>query len=359
VGSLLSESLRDDFVSSIKNEYAELRDNYKNRQLNTDLLTIDAARQRGFKIDWSDYEPAQPKFIGIQVFEDYDLKELRNYIDWTPFFSTWEIKGRYPSVFESKKWGDAAWKLYEEANKLLDRIIDEKLFTAKAVFGLFPANSVGDDIEVYADQDRTTVAYLLNHLRQQQDKTSGKANACLADFIAPKSSGLSDYIGAFTVTAGHGVDQLAKQFEADHDDYNSIMTKALADRLAEAFAERLHQRIRTEFWGYAADEKLENDDLISESYQGIRPAPGYPACPDHSEKTKLFDMLSTTANIGVELTESYAMTPAASVSGWYFAHPDAFYFGIGKINQSQLDDYAQRKSESKELVKRLLSPSLV
>jgi 5-methyltetrahydrofolate--homocysteine methyltransferase len=285
---------------------------------------------------------------------DYPLDELRNYIDWSPFFNTWEMKGTFPKILESEKYGAEARKLYDDANAMLDKIIAEKWLTANGVFGIFPAHSLQDDIVIQTQAG----PFKVHHLRQQGKKQDGTYNRCLSDFIAPAESGLQDYVGAFAVTAGIGMEKWVKHFEEKHDDYNSIMLKALADRLAEAFAERLHERIRKEFWAYAPDENLTNEDLIREKYRGIRPAPGYAACPDHTEKELLFNLIEAEKNTGIQLTESFAMYPAASVSGWYFAHPEAAYFGVGKIGEDQLTDYAQRKGKEKPTMEKWLAVNL-
>jgi 5-methyltetrahydrofolate--homocysteine methyltransferase len=300
----------------------------------------------------------KPEKPGITVQNGFSLEKLRRYIDWGPFFIAWEMKGKFPDILEDEKAGEEARKLFDDANQLLDRIIDEKLLTAHGVAGLFPANSVGDDIEIYADEDRSDVLTVFHSLRQQSEKRSGQPNKALADYVAPKSTGIADYMGAFAVTTGHGTDKLVKEFEEDHDDYNAILVKALADRLAEAFAEYLHQYVRRELWGYAADEDLDNEQLIREKYRGIRPAPGYPAQPDHTEKVSLFDLLSVPEHTGMSLTEHLAMSPASSVSGLYFAHPEAQYFNLGNIQEDQVKDYADRKGMSVEEVERWLGPNL-
>ena len=293
------------------------------------------------------------------VFEDYPLEELIERIDWTPFFQTWELAGSYPKILEDPTVGPAARPLFEDAQRMLKQIVEEHWLTARGVIGLWPANAVGDDIAIYADNTRERVVATVHTLRQQTPRSRGRAeNAALSDYIAPASSGTPDYLGAFAVTAGIGVEERAQAFEAQHDDYSSIMVKSLADRLAEAFAERIHQRVRREFWGYAPDEALENDALIAERYRGIRPAPGYPACPDHTEKGTLFDLLNAEANAGIELTESFAMTPGAAVSGYYFSHPQARYFGVGRIERDQVEDYATRKGWTIEEAERWLAPNL-
>jgi 5-methyltetrahydrofolate--homocysteine methyltransferase len=307
----------------------------------------------------NEYVPQRPKKLGLTVFESIALTTLRDYIDWTPFFLSWELRGRYPAIFDDHVVGKEARKLFDDATGILEAIIAENSLQAKGVCGLFPANTVrDDDIEVYADENRTTVLTTLNCLRQQNQKAAGQPNLSLADYIAPKETGVADYIGAFVVTAGLGAEELCKRYERNHDDYSSIMVKALADRFAEAAAEWLHERVRKELWGYAAQEQFSNEELIKEEYTGIRPAPGYPACPEHSEKRKLFDLLSAEKHTGTILTESFAMYPAASVSGWYFAHPQAKYFPLGKIHRDQVEDYAQRKGWSVEEAERWLAPSL-
>ncbi|HET8706104.1 MAG TPA: vitamin B12 dependent-methionine synthase activation domain-containing protein, partial [Pseudomonadales bacterium] len=315
--------------------------------------------KRAFQFDWSSYAPPKPHFLGVKVFDDYPLEKLVDYIDWTPFFIAWELSGKYPAILQDEIVGESARNLFADAQAMLKQIIEQKLLKARAVVGFWPANQVNrDDIELYADDQRTQVLGVAHHLRQQSDKVSGKANYCLSDFIAPKNTGKADYLGGFAVTAGIGLDELCAKYEAQKDDYNSILAKALADRLAEAFAEHLHERVRKEFWGYAVDETLSNEQLIKEAYRGIRPAPGYPACPDHTEKGTLFKLLDASANTGITLTEHFAMLPTASVSGWYFSHPDAVYFNVGKIDQDQVESYAKRKGFSLEQAERWLSPNL-
>lgn len=300
-----------------------------------------------------------PRTLGITIFDHVSLETLTQYIDWTPFFLSWELRGKYPAIFDDQVVGKEARKLFDDAQALLKRIIVDQSLTAKAVCGIFPANAVNDDdVEIYTDESRTSVQTTLNFLRQQSQKAAGNPNLCLADYVAPKEAHLQDYIGAFVVTAGIGTDELCARYEKDHDDYSSIMVKAIADRLAEAAAEWLHERVRKEIWGYASDETLTNEELIKEAYKGIRPAPGYPACPEHTEKRKLFDLLSAEQHTSVVLTESYAMFPAASVSGWYFAHPEAKYFPLGKIQRDQVEDYARRKGMSVEEAERWLAPNL-
>lgn len=350
---------REVFVHSIKEEYKKLRDDYLKRQSEKNLISIEKARENKFKIDWSKTKIKKPNQIGVIVLNNYSLAKLKNYIDWTPFFQTWELKGKYPNIFEDKLIGAEAKKLFDDANNLLDKVINEKLLTANGVIGLFPANSVGaDDIEIYTDESRTGVKRVLHTLRQQILKSKDEPNIALADFIAPKETGVGDYIGMFAVTAGIGIEKLIEKFEKDNDDYNSILIKALADRLAEAFAEHLHELVRKKYWGYAEDENLTNDELIKEKYDGIRPAPGYPAQPDHTEKKIIFSLMDVEKNTGIKLTDSMAMYPAASVSGLYFSNPHAKYFNVGKINKDQVLDYHRRKGMSLEDIEKWLSPIL-
>jgi 5-methyltetrahydrofolate--homocysteine methyltransferase len=358
LNSLLSENLKSDYIVKIKENQKRLRDTHYNRKSERKLLTLEQARKNRFKTNWNQINPAVPSFTGLKVFSDFSLQTLVDYIDWSPFFHAWELKGRYPSIFEDETYGKQAKELYADAKKLLKDIIDNKRFHAKAVVGLFPANSVGDDIEVYSDLERTNVIKVFRTLRQQAEKPDPEdSNYALADFVAPKSSGKIDYIGGFAVTTGHGVDEFAKSFEDKQDDYNSIMTKALADRLAEAFAEYMHKWIRDE-WGFGKEENLSYEELISEKYRGIRPAPGYPACPDHTEKRTLFDLLEVEKNTGISLTENFAMWPASSVSGLYFSHPNSRYFAVGKLTKDQIKDYAERKNMPIEEIEKWLAPNL-
>jgi 5-methyltetrahydrofolate--homocysteine methyltransferase len=359
VSNLLGEK-RDTYTGAVRTEYERLRVEFGDRRQRVPLLTLAEARERGAKLPWATYEPPVPRRPGIHAFRDFPLADLRACIDWSPFFQAWELKGRFPNILSDPAVGDTATKLFRDAERLLDRIIREKLLRAHGVVGLFGAQSVGDDIEVH---DRRTDGLtdgrtVLHHLRQQGEKPPGRPNLSLADFIAPKDSGKQDWIGAFAVTAGDGVPELCAAFEKDNDDYHSIMVKALADRLAEAFAEKLHEIVRRDLWGYAADESLGHDDLIAEKFRGIRPAPGYPACPEHTEKRTLWELLDVERRAGITLTESYAMWPAASVSGWYFAHPEAHYFGLGRIGKDQVEDYARRKGWTLEEAERWLSSSL-
>ena len=350
---------KSSFVAARKEEYITVRERVANRKPRAKQLPYAQAAARAPQLDWRNYQPPCPSFIGTRVFDDFPLTDLLDTIDWTPFFITWELAGKYPAILEDDVVGAQARELYQDAQAMLQRIIDEKLLTAKATVGFWPAARSGkDDISVYADESRSEVIATLHHLRQQTEKPNGKPNNSLADFIAPADSGAADYIGGFCVTTGHGVDELAAEYEAQHDDYSSIMLKALADRLAESFAEYLHRLVRRELWGYDSDEALSNRELIRERYRGIRPAPGYPACPDHTEKGTLFTLLDASNTCGVTLSESYAMSPASSVSGFYFSHPEAHYFAVGKIGRDQVEDLAQRKGESVAVIERWLRPVL-
>ncbi len=352
------ENVRKVFEEKIKTEYAKLREDHLKKREEKNYLSIEDARKNKFTCDWKNVPISVPKKLGVTKLEDYPLEILRDYIDWTPFFQTWEMKGKYPKIFDDPNTGSEAKKLFDDANKLLDKIITEKLLQANGVVGLFPANSEGDDIEVYADESRKRILHSLHTLRNQNTKAETANNLALADFIAPKESGVNDYVGAFAVTTGIGIEKLIEKFEKDHDDYNSIMVKALADRLAEAFAEHLHEKVRKEFWGYVTEENLSTDELVKEKYRGIRPAPGYPAQPDHTEKKIIFDLLQAGRNTSIQLTESLAMYPTASVSGLYFAHPQAKYFNVGKISKDQVLDYHKRKGMSIEEVEKWLRPIL-
>ena len=359
--SLMSPQLRENFATGVKADYAKVREAHARSQQNKKRQTIEAARANKAKIAWARYKPEKPRTLGLTVFDEYDLAELTRTIDWTPFFRTWELAGNYPAILSDSIVGKTARGLYNDAQGMLQRLVGEQWVKARAVIGFWPANSVGDDIEVYTDDSRTKVLTTLHSLRQQMVRDpnqNDRANLALADFIAPKDSGVADYIGGFAVTAGIGVEKKVAEFEKDHDDYNAILFKALADRLAESFAERMHERVRREFWAYAPDEKLTNEDLIAEKYRGIRPAPGYPACPDHTEKTTLWTLLDVEKNAGITLTDGFAMWPAASVSGLYFAHPNAEYFGVGKIERDQVADYARRKNMSVDDMERWLAPNL-
>ncbi|WMI69571.1 methionine synthase [Mangrovimonas sp. YM274] len=356
VGNLLQKD-NAVYKEQIREEYEKFREQFLKRGKKKDYIDIEEARKRKFKIDWNAVDIVKPKHLGVQVVEDFDITKLEAYIDWSPFFRSWDLHGKYPEILKDEVVGQHASELYADAQVLLKRIFDEKLLGAKAVFGLFPANTVNDDdIEVYDESGAVEAKFLT--LRQQLDKREGVSNFALSDFVAPKESGKQDYIGCFCVSTGFGTAELAKQFEDNHDDYNSIMIKALADRLAEAYAEYLHKEVRTDIWGYVQDENLSNEELIKENYKGIRPAPGYPACPDHLEKKTIWKLLQVKENIGVELTDSLAMWPAASVSGYYFANKDAKYFGLGKITEDQLKEYAKRRGISNDEAEKWLNPNL-
>ncbi|EJL6392089.1 methionine synthase [Vibrio vulnificus] len=355
--SLLSDELRPAFVERLQADYELVRDQHNRKKPRTKPVTLEAARANKVAIDWQSYTPPVPSQPGVHVFDDFDVATLRQYIDWTPFFLTWSLVGKYPTIFDHEEVGEEAKRLFEDANEWLDRIEREGLLKARGMCGLFPAASVGDDIEVYTDESRTQVAKVLHNLRQQTEKPKG-ANYCLSDYVAPKESGKNDWIGAFAVTGGVNERELADQFKAQGDDYNAIMIQAVADRLAEAFAEYLHERVRKEIWGYAADENLSNEELIREKYLGIRPAPGYPACPEHTEKGPLWELLNVEETIGMSLTSSYAMWPGASVSGWYFSHPDSRYFAIAQIQQDQVESYAERKGWDLLEAEKWLGPNI-
>jgi 5-methyltetrahydrofolate--homocysteine methyltransferase len=363
--SLISTDLRTPFVAANDADYAEIRQRHRQRGDGKRLVSLEKARGQRFDGRWEEYSPPAPLHPGLHVFGDYPLAELVDYIDWTPFFNTWELAGKFPAILNDDIVGAQASELYRDAQAMLKKIVDEKWLTAKAVFGLWPANSVGDDVAVAvpplppAGEGRSEDGQVTLHfLRQQVDKPVERPDFCLADFIAPKDSGRQDWIGAFAVTAGIGIEAHVARFEADHDDYNAILLKALADRFAEALAERLHERVRKEFWGYAGDESLDNAALIDESYRGIRPAPGYPACPEHSEKATLFRLLDAERNAGLQLTESFAMYPAAAVSGYYFSHPDSQYFVVGRVSREQVEDYARRKGVNLAQAERWLASNL-
>jgi len=356
--SLLSPDKRESFAAEVRAEYAKISAAHFRAQADKKRLKLADARANAVKIDFAKTPPKKPAFLGVKTFGDYDLGELVDTIDWTPFFQTWELTGRFPAILDDPKVGEVARSLYQDARRMLERIVAEKWFTAKATIGFWPANAKGDDIVVYADEARERPIATFHTLRQQLEKREGRFNAALSDFVAPASSGLPDYIGAFVVTAGIGEDEVADHFKKANDDYSSIICKALADRLAEAFAERMHARVRREFWGYAPDEALSNEELILEKYRGIRPAPGYPAQPDHAEKATLFRLLDAEKKTGVKLTESFAMWPGSSVSGLYFGNPESFYFGVGKIERDQVEDYAARKGFSVQEAERWLAPVL-
>jgi len=354
VESLLGNK-KQQFVVDLRNEYARVREHHEKHRGAKQLLGLEDARENALKIAWKQQDCVRPKKMGVTQFPNFPLTDLVDYIDWTPFFQTWELHGRFPAILDDELVGAEARNLFADAQAMLQTIISENWLVAKGAVGLFPANSVGDDIEIYSDESRTNVLHTQRTLRQQTKKTVGQPNISLSDYIAPKDTGIEDYIGAFVVTTGTGMDEHIERFEKDQDDYNAILLKALADRLAEAFAEKLHEIIRKETWGYATDETWSNLDLIQEAYRGIRPAPGYPACPDHTEKLGIFDLLNATELTGVSLTESLAMLPTSSVSGWYFGHPDAKYFGLGKISEEQVQDIAKRKKVPFETMERWLS----
>jgi 5-methyltetrahydrofolate--homocysteine methyltransferase len=359
--SLLSDEGAAKYLEELKTDYDRIRTQHAGKKA-TPMVTLAEARANKTPIDWSAYVPPKPKFIGRRVFRNYDLAELANFIDWGPFFQTWDLAGKFPDILNDEIVGESARRVFSDGNSMLSRLIQGRWLIANVVMALLPANTVNyDDIEIYTDETRSKVALTWHNVRQQSVRpvVDGvrRPNRCLADFIAPKSSGVADYIGLFAVTAGIGVDKKEARFEADHDDYSAIMLKALADRLAEAFAECLHERVRKDLWGYNAAEQLSNDELIAEKYRGIRPAPGYPACPEHTVKGPMFEFLDC-AEIGMGITESLAMTPAASVSGFYLSHPDSTYFTIGKIGQDQLDDMAARRHEDRAAVARALAPNL-
>jgi 5-methyltetrahydrofolate--homocysteine methyltransferase len=356
--TLSSATGRVEFLAKVAEDHIKRREQHAGKKIKAPEYSIAQARANRRRINWSAFSPVAPQAPGVQVFRDYPLQELLGYIDWMPFFNAWEFTGKFPDILSDPVRGDAASNLYADARRMLKTLIAESWLEARAVIGLFPANSDGDDVLVYADESRSKVLTTLNFLRQQKDKPPGQPHECLADYIAPRSSGVADYIGGFAVTAGIGIEEHVARFERDHDDYSSIMLKALADRLAEAAAEHFHERVRRQHWGYAAQETLTNNQLIREEYRGIRPAPGYPACPDHTEKTKLWQLLNVEDNVGIRLTESFAMYPTAAVSGFYLAHPDVHYFAVGKIDRDQVIDYAERRKESVEEVERWLSPNL-
>ncbi|MFK3692852.1 methionine synthase [Agrobacterium tumefaciens] len=358
VSALLSDEQKPAYIDGIRAEYAKVAEAHARNEREKQRLPLSRARENAHKIDWSGYEPVKPQFFGTKVFETYDLEELSRYIDWTPFFQTWELKGRFPAILDDEKQGEAARQLYADAQAMLAKIIEEKWFRPRAVIGFWPANAVGDDIRLFTDESRKEELATFFTLRQQLSKRDGRPNVALSDFVAPADSGVADYVGGFVVTAGIEEVAIAERFERANDDYSSILVKALADRFAEAFAERMHERVRTEFWGYAPQENFNGDELISEAYAGIRPAPGYPAQPDHTEKKTLFALLDATNAAGVELTESYAMWPGSSVSGIYIGHPESYYFGVAKVERDQVLDYARRKDMPVEEVERWLGPVL-
>lgn len=351
--SLISKENRPAFQANLKAEYAQFREDYKNRKREKNFVSLEKARANKINVDVKNI--VTPGFTGVRVFDNFPLSELRDYIDWTPFFMTWELAGRYPKILTDEVVGVEAQKLFNDANKMLDEVIAKNLLQAKAVIAFWPSNAIGDDVELHTSANEK---HTFHFLRQQSEKADGQTYNCLADFVAPKETGVTDYMGGFAVTAGIGIEKLVEQYEKDHDDYHSIMIKAIADRLAEAFAEKMHELVRKEYWGYSKEERLSTEELIKESYRGIRPAPGYPACPDHTEKRLLFDLLQAEKNAGITLTESFAMYPAASVSGFYFGHPESKYFGVGKINKDQIEEYAQRKGKDVAFIEKWLSPNL-
>jgi 5-methyltetrahydrofolate--homocysteine methyltransferase len=357
--SLLSAERRDRLIAEVTADYDSIRERHAAKRNDRVILSLDAARANRTPIEWNGYTPPRPAATErVTVLEDYPLGELRDYIDWQPFFNAWEMKGSFPDILNNPASGEAARRLYDDAQAMLDRIVEEKWLRGNAVLGLFPANAVGDDIEVYADDSRSEVLTRLCNLRQQGQHRDGIPNRSLGDFVAPRETGLEDYVGAFAVTAGLGASEKIKEFKAALDDYSAILLESLADRLAEAFAERLHERVRKEFWGYAPDEHLDGEALIKERYDGIRPAPGYPACPDHTEKRKLWNLLDVKTNTGIALTESMAMWPGAAVSGWYFSHPQSQYFVVGRIAKDQVEDYATRTGMTLAEAERWLAPNL-
>ena len=359
VNKLLSENKNKIYTAEIAAEYQSFREKFLDRISSKSYIDLKTARNRKYNIDWEVFRPVVPKSLGLNTIEDQDLQQLVSYVDWSPFFRSWDLHGKYPDILNDEIVGQEATSLFIDAQNMLQKIIDEKWLTAKACFGLFPANSEEDDILIYDTENIKEEKFRLITLRQQLQKRAGQPNLALADFVAPKAKGVKDYIGTFCVSTGFGVQEIAERFEKENDDYNSIMIKALADRLAEAFAEFLHREIRIRYWGFSPEESLTNEELIKERYKGIRPAPGYPACPDHLEKQTLWDLMDVEKNIGVTLTESYAMWPAASVSGYYFAHPEAKYFGLGKIKEDQLIDYSKRRNIPIEEARKWLNPNLI
>ena len=358
VSSLMSNDMKDEYISTLQAEYRKVADAHARSEIDKQRLPLERARANKPKIDWSNYQPPKPSFTGARVFRSYDVGELVPYIDWTPFFQTWEMRGRYPAILDDPEQGAVARQLFEDAQVMLKQLVDERWFNPKAVIGFWPANTVGDDIRLFTGESRQETLATFHGLRQQLLKRDGKPNMCLSDFVAPLESGKADYVGGFVVTSGLEEVRIAEKFERANDDYKSILVKALADRIAEAFAERMHQRVRKEFWGYAPDENLSNEDLVREEYPGIRPAPGYPAQPDHTEKETLFRLLGAQKSIGVTLTESFAMWPGSSVSGLYLSHPESYYFGVAKVERDQAEDYARRKGMSIAEAERWLSPIL-
>jgi len=341
----------------LRKKYQDIRNHYDKKGDYT-YVTLGEARKNKLKLDWKNTKIIKPQLLGNKIFYDYPLQEIRAYIDWTFFFHAWKMNGKFPGILQDPVKGTEARKLFDDAQRLLDQIIGKKMLLARGVIGLYPANAIGDDIEVYEDETRSKVLATFRFLRNQQQKEAGQSNLSLADFIAPRETGILDYFGCFAVTAGLGVEEWVTNFEQELDDYNAIMIKILADRLAEAFAERMHERVRKDFWGYNRDEAFEIPDLIREAYQGIRPAPGYPACPEHSEKRVLFDLLKADKQIDIQLTENFAMYPGASISGFYFSHPKSQYFNVGRISKDQASDYAKRKNISFEQAEKFLNTNL-
>jgi 5-methyltetrahydrofolate--homocysteine methyltransferase len=359
VSALLNPQQRKKYMADTRTEYEKVAESHARAEDNKARTPIAQARENGLKLDFKNYTPPKPKFFGTRIFKNYDLSELAKTIDWSPFFQAWELKGRFPHILEDDKYGAAARGLYEDAQKMLDKIVREKWLEARAAIGFWPANAEGDDIVLFKDETRKERLTTLHTLRQQMArKDSSRVNLALSDFIAPLSTKVPDYIGAFVVTAGIGEEERSKALKGANNDYDAILMKALSDRLAESFAERMHQRVRTEYWGYSPDEKLTNDELIEEKYRGIRPAPGYPAQPDHTEKGPLFELLDASSQIGVAITESYAMWPGASVSGFYYSHPESAYFGVGRIDRDQVEDYAKRKGWTVAECEKWLAPNL-
>jgi 5-methyltetrahydrofolate--homocysteine methyltransferase len=355
--SLSSEEQREAYLVQVRADYVKVREAHS-KKTGQKSVPLEAARANAVAIDWSAYAPPRPRHLGLASLRNYPLEKLVEFMDWGPFFQAWDLAGKYPDILQDPVVGEAARNVQKEGREMLDRIVRGRWLTASGVYGLWPANSVGDDIEIYADDKRDRVLMTWHNLRQQNEKPAGNPNQCLADFVAPRDSGVADYLGAFAVTAGLGIEEKLREFAAKNDDYAAIMLKALADRLAEAFAEHLHWRVRTEFWGYAPEERLPNEDLVAEKYRGIRPAPGYPACPDHTEKADLFRLLEADRNAGITLTESFAMMPTAAVSGFYFSHPRSRYFAVGKIERDQVADYAHRKGMDVAQAERWLAPIL-
>jgi 5-methyltetrahydrofolate--homocysteine methyltransferase len=356
--TLTQPARRAAFIARVSEEHERRREQHAAKKVKVPEASLAAARANRVQPDWSAHVPLAPRVPGVQSFDDYPLAQLLGYIDWMPFFNAWEFGGKFPDILTDPVVGEAASNLYADARRLLKTLIAERWLTVRAVLGLFPANSVGDDVEIYASEARREPLATLNFLRQQKSKPAGQPHVCLADYVAPAASGVRDYFGAFAVTAGIGIEEHVARFERAHDDYSAIILKALADRLAEAAAEHFHERVRRELWGYVADESLTNEQLVREEYRGIRPAPGYPACPDHTEKAKLWRLLDVERNAGMSLTDSYAMYPTAAVSGWYIAHPQARYFALGKIDRDQVEDYARRKDWTLEEAQRWLAPNL-